>query len=239
MNNILNTFYEQRGHIPIYHEVLTEEIKNRLVDKADFVRVISTNKKNILKHIFSQQIYAEENPFVGLCYLKQIRSVILRMLRDTKGIGLSNIDCFSLMKSLKLNAPKLSAVEISTAINLISQSKKTLERGVAAYKYSVDQKKLGNLDILIEQILKDKSEEDEIFKIVATHTMNLLSKDETSSKTIGEHKDPIYEFVVQFEETTVARPQTGLTGLTEAEMERLKMNVPDSTKLTKKNGDTV
>ncbi|KII67364.1 hypothetical protein RF11_07674 [Thelohanellus kitauei] len=163
------------GGVPIYHQVLIEKIINQLIDNPDFAIVISSDKENVLKHIFGLQAYAKENPFVALCYIKLVESLINQILKAVIGIFLTKIECYYLMKSLNDNAPKLGAAEISTLRDQISESKRPIESSVANYQDNINKMLVGNLDTLIERILKDKAGNDELFNILQTYTKNLLS----------------------------------------------------------------
>ncbi|KII63860.1 hypothetical protein RF11_10859 [Thelohanellus kitauei] len=145
LNDLLIKMVESRDNIPIYHKDLIDEIEKRFIVILDFNRVIHENKRNLLKFILGQQIYAEQNPFVALCYVKRVESIVKEILNYA-------IACFTLMKYLNDNAQDMEAKDIDTSIHQVSQCKKTLETSVTAYKDAVKTKKLGNIDSLITRI---------------------------------------------------------------------------------------
>ncbi|KII67357.1 hypothetical protein RF11_07667 [Thelohanellus kitauei] len=138
--------------------------------------------ENILKSILNLQTYAEENPFVAWCYLKLIGSLVDKIQKDVSGMTVRNIECSSLIKSLSEKAPNLTTNEISTAKEQISQAKRAIESSVAAYEDSLEKREVGNLDTVIDRILKDKAGDDEVFKMVISFTDILLSGETSSGK---------------------------------------------------------
>ncbi|KII67359.1 hypothetical protein RF11_07669 [Thelohanellus kitauei] len=157
---------------------------------------------SMLRQILTQPQYAEENPFVAVCYVKLIGSLTYKIQKDVS-------TCSTLVKSLNDNAPHLSADEISTVKEQISQAKSAIESSVAAYEDSLKKRGVGNLGTVIDRVLKDKAGNDEIFKMVVSFTDNLLSR-ETSSATTEIKEDPISSFVGKISATHGSRGKNKL-----------------------------